>query len=160
MRLGQRVAAILLLTGAGIARASTGEEFAAPGWTPSWLWLDTDLNVSREALDTHWSSLVRLPSSKPDYSLASVPLRQQWHDAAGSLLHVEIAPMRSAGNSPQVFLRPQFSLVGSSQSLRHWLRAAGVDATSCTGPVMKMHSSFADSSTRANVSVSARCSFH
>ena len=127
----------------------------------SWVQLETDLSVDREAIDTRWSSVVRTPASAPDYSLASGASSLGWSNVNKVPSFIEVYPTRLSASGPQISLRPQLVLGGgSSESLRSWLRVAGFNVTSCIAPVMRMHSSFADSNTHANVSVSARCNFH
>jgi len=149
--------ALALLLDSGSAQAG---EIGSGTTTPGWLQLETDLSVNPEVLDTRWSSVVRLPSSAPDYSLASAEPLASWSTWSRVPALIEITPNRLAAAEPQVYFRPQFALGGRSESLRSWLRVAGLDATSCMAPLMKMHSSFAGASAHANVSVSARCSFH
>lgn len=128
---------------------------------PSWVQLDTDLSVDREVINTRWSSVVRAPGSAPDYSLAGGGPSLGWGTLNKMPSYIEVYPSRISASDPQISLRPQLVLGGgSSESLRSWLRVAGFNVTSCVAPVMRMHSSFADSNTHANVSVSARCSFH
>lgn len=150
-------ALIVSLGGSGAGRAAAAE---AAG-TPSWLQLETDLTVSREMLDTRWSSLVRPPSSAPDYSLAAAQQQlSSWNALSKVPSLIEVSPAHVAASNPQLIVAPQFALGGSSDSLRSWLRFAGIDASHCMAPLMKMHSSFAGSTSHANVSVSARCSLH
>lgn len=127
---------------------------------PSWVQLDSDLSVSRETFDNGGDSVVRRPFQAPDYSLATAPSRREWSLLPAHGSWVEVAPMRASNNSAAAYVRPQFTLGTSSDSLRGLLRGAGINASSCMAPMMKMHSSFAGSSSQANVSVSARCSLH
>jgi len=148
--------ALLLCLGAGAARAAEAAPNAA---VPSWLQLETDLSVDREVIDTRWSSVVRAPSSAPDYSLAGGRALAVWVGLDQIPAFVELSPAHM-GNDSQVTYRPQLVLGGgASESLRSWLGVVGINATSCTAPLMRMHSGFADSSVHANISVSARCSF-
>jgi len=133
---------------------------------PGWVGLDTDLVVGREVIDSRWSALVRRPDSRPEYSLAGTPHTGSWSRAGfgGGLLsysppHVASATTAGAQAAP-VIARPQFALGSSSSELRSWLQFAGIDATGCMAPVMKMHSTFAGSTSHAKVSLSARCSTH
>lgn len=127
----------------------------------SWVQLETDLSVDREVIDTRWNSVVRAPASAPDYSLARGASLVGWSELNKVPSYIEIYPTRLSASDSQISLRPQLVLGGgSSESLRSWLRVAGFDVTNCIAPVMRMHSSFADSNTHANVSVSARCNFH
>jgi len=57
---------LLLPLAPGTATASAGDPT-----TPGWVRLETRLSVTPEILDTRWSSVVRAPSSLPDYSLSS-----------------------------------------------------------------------------------------
>ena len=144
---------LFLLFGTGIQGSAANP--ISP--TPSWLQLETDLTVDREVIDTRWSSVVRPPSSHPDYSLAGEQSPVAWNTLNKVPSFIEVAPTHLVASDPQVYFRPQLVLGGgSSESLRSWLRVAGFDVTNCIGPLMKMHSGFADSSTHANVSVSAR----
>ncbi len=127
----------------------------------SWVELDSHLSVDREVIDTRWSSVVRLPASAPDYRLASEVSSFSWDGLKKVPNMLEVFPTRVSASDPQIVIRPQLVLGGgSAESLRSWLRVAGINVTSCIAPVMRMHSSFADSNTHANVSVSARCNFH
>ena len=83
-----------------------------------------------------------------------------WISLSRNPLQIDLGPAHLAAAEPQTYARPQFALGGPSDSLRRWLRQAGIDAGTCVAPLMKMHSSFAGSSARANVSLSARCSLH
>jgi hypothetical protein len=152
---GPGVLALLLAIVAGSATAAGDEPRGR-----SLLQLDTDLSFSRESLDTHWSSVVRAPASTPDYSLAAALPPAEWNRMGQVSSLIEYTPPRMSAANPQVIVRPQFALGGSSDSLRSWLRFAGIEASHCMAPVMKMHSSFAGSTSQANVSVSARCSLH
>lgn len=128
---------------------------------PSWVQLDTDLSVDPQVIDTRWSSVVRTPASAPDYSLGTESSTLAWNSLYKIPSYIEVYPSRLSASDPQVSLRPQLVLGGgSSESLRSWLRVAGLNVTKCTAPLMRMHSAFADSTTHANVSVSARCNFH
>lgn len=125
---------------------------------PGWPGIETRLNVTAEMLDTRWSSLVRTPSSAPDYSLASQSPATTWSPFRHAPDLIDLTPPVPAAGQSQVYVRPQFALGVSSESLRGLLRFAGVDATACTAPLMRMHSSFAGSTSHAKVSLSARCS--
>ncbi len=128
---------------------------------PGWLQLETSLSVTPEILEARWTSLVRLPSAPPDYALAAATPPPAWANAPAFGRFVEMSPTGgSTRNLQAVYVRPQFVLGNSSDALRGWLRLAGIDATTCTAPLMRMHSAFAGSATRANVSLSARCSVH
>jgi len=129
------------------------------GDTPGWTAWDSGLQVSREALDTRWSSVVRLPASRPDYSLGDLRPMRAWGAGGMGTSFIDI-PQHFAGAEAPVYVRPQFALGGTSDSLRLLMRGAGFDATKCVAPLMKMKSGFAGSSTHANVSFSARCSLH
>jgi|GEM_PF-4117478 len=154
----------LILNGAWASTAESGAMARPPAraslWPSNWLLVDTDLRVNGEMINTRWSSLVRQPMSAPDYSLASVARTSYWR--VGGLLPVQLDtdPGHLAAADPLGYVRPQFALGGPSDSLRSWLRVAGISATGCTAPLMKMHSTFAGGNSHANVSVSARCSFH
>jgi len=136
-----------------------------PAWSlgprplPGWLQSETDLMVTPEIVQSRWSSLVRLPNSRPSYALSSAPAAA-WTNLAYSPVLIDMGPTRLAAAEPQVYVRPQFALGGSSESLRGWLRLAGINAAACMAPVMRMHSSFAGSSNHAKVSLSAHCSVH
>ncbi|SPE30535.1 exported hypothetical protein [Burkholderiales bacterium] len=149
--------ALLLLLGSGKGLPADGGPAAM---APDWLQLETGLRVSREALDSHWSSVVRRPASRPDYSLANTEPMLPWSSLSKVPVILETSPSHVAASEPQTVYRPQLSLGGASESLRSWLRVAGIDASHCLAPLMKLHSSFAGSSQHANVSVSARCSIH
>lgn len=150
--------ALSLLLGSGFLQALAAGPIRP---IPSWVQLETDLSVDREVIDTRWSSVVRAPASAPDYSLAGEASAVGWRNLTKVPGFVEVYPTRLSASDAQISLRPQLVLGGgSSESLRSWLRVAGFNVTSCIAPVMRMHSTFADSNTHANVSVSARCSFH
>lgn len=125
---------------------------------PSWPQLETRLSVSREALDTRWSAVARPPSSAPDYSVGSARPWAAWGGIGNVPALIEISPEHVGATDLRAFIRPQLALGGSSDSLRSWLQFVGINAGHCMAPLMKMHSSFADSTSHANVSVSARCS--
>jgi hypothetical protein len=148
-----------LIVGAGSHGVLAGSD-APPGSVPSWVQLDTALTVNREVLDTRWSTLVRTPASRPDYSLLSARGSTAWSasDRIGEV--VDLSPATPVADHPQVLTRPQFAFRGSSESLRSWLRIAGVEATHCIAPEMRMNSTFAGAGAHANVSVSARCNIH
>ena len=146
---------LAVLLPAGPTLAAAAEDPTLPGW----LRLETSLSVTPEILDTRWSSLVRAPSSVPDYSLASAA-PEAWSALSHVPALIDISPTHLAAGEPQTYVRPQFALGASSDSLRSWLRFAGINASACTAPLMKMHSSFAGSSSHAKVSLSARCSLH
>ncbi len=152
------------ITGAAAIAAAAAPPVSAPpldSSQPGWLQLETSLTVTPEVLETRWTSLVRLPNSRPDYSLAATAPPPAWNNVPAVAHFVELSANRPSGQAAQqVFLRPQFALGNSSDALRGWLRLAGIDATACTAPLMKMRSTFAGSSSRANVSLSARCSVH
>src|ERR1700687_497825 len=97
---GNRVVVALCLALAGAAAAAQ-----SPG-APDLLRFDTDLNVSREALDTRWSSVVRLPASTPDYSLASVRPLAEWDRLGRVPSLIEISPPHVSASDPQVIVRP------------------------------------------------------
>jgi hypothetical protein len=147
--------ALLLPVGPSLAAAAAAQDPTLPGW----LRLETNLSVTPEILDTRWSSLVRAPSSVPDYSLASAA-PEAWSTLSHVPALIDISPTHLAAGEPQTYARPQFALGASSDSLRSWLRFAGINASACTAPLMRMHSSFAGSSSHAKVSLSARCSLH
>jgi len=126
----------------------------------SWLQLETGLSVSRETLDTRWSSVARAPSLAPDYSVGSARPWAAWGGIGNVPALIEISPAHLAAMDPRAFVRPQLALGGSSDSLRSWLQFVGINAGHCMAPLMKMHSSFADSTSHASISVSARCSIH
>jgi len=150
--------ALILCLGASVCREADAHPVAPMA---SWPQLETDLNVDREMIDTRWSSVVRPPSSAPDFSLAGDGSSAAWNGLNKLPAFVELSPTRIVGSDPQVNFRPQLVLGGgSSESLRSWLRVAGFNVSTCTAPLMRMHSGFADSNTHANVSVTARCSFH
>ena len=165
-----RPAGARLWRGAALIACTAGAAVAAPPGVPvpalddsrpGWLQLETSLSVTPEILETRWTSLVRLPNARPDYALAAATPPPAWANAPAIGHFVEMSPSRASARDLQpVYVRPQFVLGNSSDALRGWLRRAGIDATTCTAPLMKMHSAFAGSSTRANVSLSARCSVH
>ncbi len=155
----------LLLLGGMTAFAANANPALHPSMRllpDNWLQVDTDLAFDPKLLDARWNSLVRTPLPAPDYSLASAVRVAPWMGTGGLPVHLETGDSTHLrASEPQAYVRPQFALGGgSSESLRHWVRVAGISATSCTAPLMKMHSGFAGGSTHANVSVSARCSFH
>lgn len=139
-----------------LARVACAQGDGTPGWT-SW---DTSLHVSREALDSRWNTVVHLPDARADYSLGSAQPMRVWGSPGSVAGFIEIAPPHFSANDPRGFVRPQFALGGTSDSLRLLLRDAGFDAAHCLAPVMKMRSGFAGGSTPATVSLSARCSLH
>ena len=152
-------ALVLQLPQAPVLAAAEPTWPLAPRPLPGWLQSETDLMVTPEIVQSRWSSLVRLPNSRPSYTLSSAPAAA-WTSLAHSPVLIDLGPTRLAAAEPQVYVRPQFALGGSSESLRGWLRLAGINAASCTAPLMKMHSSFAGSSSHAKVSLSAHCSVH
>jgi len=147
---------VLLMSGPGHAHSLGTADPTLAGW----LRLETRLSVTPEILDTRWSSLVRGPCSTPDYSLSTAAASANWGPTIRAPSLIEISPPRPAAAEPQVYVRPQFALGVPSDSLRGWLRFAGLNASACTAPLMKMHSSFAGGSSHAKVSLSARCSIH
>lgn len=155
---GKGPLALLFCLGTG---ASFGDEALPIGSAAGWPQLETGLAVDREILEANSPSVLRLPYSAPDYALASDAAPASWNSLSKFPSVIEFSPTRHSASDPQVFLRPQFVLGGgSSESLRSLLRIAGFNVTNCIAPLMKMHSTVADSNTHANVSVSARCSFH
>ncbi len=153
------------------ATAAPDRTHAATGTTPFslssisspayWLNIDSDLPVSRDALDTRWPAVVRLPDAQPDYSLSGSGMAGAWHgtdrEAPG---WVEFNPTHMLSYDPQRDYRPQFALGGPSPILRTLLRATGLDASTCLAPLMRMHSTISGAGPHTNVSVSARCNFH
>jgi hypothetical protein len=138
-------------------------DFTLPsvGASDYWLHLDTGLDVTREALDTHWSSIVRQPDDRPDYSLSSPEgAAAVWSRYARSPAVIDFVPTHMLASDPQRDYRPQFALGGSSTSLNALLRGAGIDASGCLAPLMRMHSTISGNGPRTNVSVSARCNIH
>lgn len=150
-----------------LACAAGAAVAAPPGQTaaaledsrPGWLQLETSLRVTPEVLESRWTSLVRRPGARPDYALAPASAPPPWSNVAliGRIVEWSASPP-SGRDAQTMYVRPQFALGNSSEALRGWLRRAGIEAATCTAPLMKMHSSFAGSTTRANVSLSARCS--
>jgi hypothetical protein len=136
--------------------------FSLPSISSSdyWLRLDTGLQVSRESLDTRWHSLVSAPGAESDYSLSSPEAADRWNRMTRGLASIEFEPTHLLASDPQRDYRPHFELGSSSDSLRTWLRGAGLNASTCMAPLMRMHSTVAGTGPRTNVSVSARCSFH
>jgi len=132
---------------------------AAPTGT-NWIWWDTGLSASAETLDSRWTSVVQRPAAQGNYALAPAGLGMAWGAPGPVTGFIDVSPAHVAASVPQATVRPQFALGSSSDALRTFLRGAGFDATHCFGPMMKMHSSFAGSSSHANVSLSARCSLH
>jgi hypothetical protein len=155
-RRGWPLAAFLWLAGAGAAIAASAD----PAYAPSWLELDTRLSVSHDALQPHGSSVVRPPDAHGDYSLASAHDLASWRGLTRVPTLIDVVPLPLAASEPQAYYRPQFALGESSESLRSWLRVAGLNASSCMAPLMRMHSSFAGSNAHAKVSISARCRVH
>ncbi len=127
---------------------------------PGWLQLETGLTVTPEVLQARWTALVRVPAARADYSLAAPAAAPAWGNSIGATRFFELGSVRAGGTDQPAYVRPHFALGESSEALRGWLRLAGIDATACTAPLMKMHSAFAGSTSRANVSLSARCSLH
>lgn len=150
------LALALLLGMPAHASERSPAETALPGWAR----METRLSLTPEMLESRWTSLVRAPNSAPDYSLATAVANATWDPIRHAPNLIDITPTRLAAGEPQVYVRPQFALGMSSDSLRSWLQFAGVNASTCTAPLMKMHSSFAGSSSHAKVSLSARCSIH
>jgi len=137
--------------------------FSLPSISASdyWLHLDTGLAIDRDALDAHWSSLVRQPDDRPDDSLAGSDLTAlHWNRTGRSPAVIDFVPTHMLASDPQRDYRPQFALANSSSSLNALLRRAGIDAAGCLAPLMRMHSTIAGSGPRTNVSLSARCSIH
>lgn len=129
--------ALALALGAPVFAAQrSAAEVALSGWAR----METRLRLTDEMLDTRWSSLVRAPNSAPDYSLATIAASAGWDPMRHAPNLIDISPVRLAAGEPQVYVRPQFALGVSSESLRGWLRFAGVNASACTAPLMKMHS--------------------
>ena len=136
--------------------ADSPSESSAPGW----LQFDTTLSVNRAALDAAPESLVHRPGDPNAYSLAGAHPRVTLNWSRSGSMQLEL-PGRSSFTQDNAFRRPQFALVENSDTLKEWLRGTGlVDIRRCQAPVMRMKSTFADSSSRADVSVSARCSFN
>jgi hypothetical protein len=125
-----------------------------------WLSVDSDLPVSRDSLDSRWPSVVHQPDSRPDYSLSGNSGPSAWGGEGRGSGWVELNPTHLLSYDPQRDYRPQFSLGGASPGLRTFLRSAGLDASTCMAPVMRMHSTMSGVGPHTNVSVSARCSFH
>jgi len=127
---------------------------------PGWLEFDTTLSVTRAALDAGPDSLVHRPGDANAYALVGAHPRVTLNWSRSGSMQVEL-PGRSAFTQDNAYRRPQFALVENSDTLKQWLRGTGlVDIRRCQAPVMRMKSTFADSSSRADVSVSARCSFN
>lgn len=148
---------------AGAAPRAPLPDFTLPSIATSdyWLHLDTGLAVTRDTLENRWSSLVRLPDERPDYSLANAePGAAGWNRFAHSPALVEFAPTHMLASDPQRDYRPQFALANSSSSLNALLRGAGIDASGCLAPLMRMRSTISGTGPRTNVSVSARCNIH
>lgn len=128
-----------------------------------WLRLDTGLSVPRESLDAHWRSVVRSADSRAESPTANPEVSRIWSGLAGAPdlpRMFELDSTHLLASDPQRDLRPHFVLGNSSDSLRTWLRGAGLDASRCVAPLMKMHSTIDGTGPHTNVSVSARCSFH
>jgi hypothetical protein len=125
-----------------------------------WVRADTGLAVSRESLDSHWHSLVQQPDARSEYTLSTPDVLERWGRLTHSPASIELYPSHLLAFDPERTVRPHLELGSSSDSLRSWLRDAGLNASTCIAPLMKMHSTIAGSGPRTNVSVSARCSFH
>jgi hypothetical protein len=125
-----------------------------------WLHLDTDLNVPSRSLDTPWHAIVQPPDRPIDYTLSSAEAPETWGHLGGTPGILELDPEHLLHTDPQRDYRPQLALGGSSESLRSWLREAGINASSCLAPLMRMHSTISGTGPRTNVSISARCNFH
>jgi hypothetical protein len=134
--------------------------YASPATFGYWIRLDTNLDVSSATLEEPWSGTTRALERTPDYSLAGSASENLWGHPVRVPGVVEFDPTRLLASDPQREYRPQFSLGSSSDSLRSWLRFAGIEALGCVAPLMRMHSTVAGSGPHTNVSVSARCSFH
>jgi hypothetical protein len=139
------------------APAASAPSVSAPDY---WLRLDSDLSVPHESLESPWTSLVRKPDAKADYSLAS---HAQELGLFGA--HASSHSAFSLGSSKTLFapnsmhdVHPQIAF-GTGDTLRTLLRAVGVDAT-CMAPAMRMHSNVAGSGPHTNVSLTARCNVH
>jgi hypothetical protein len=139
----------------------------SPAWSfdptllANWPQLEAHVRVNRDTLEAPWTSVVHKPYAPPDYSLESAQPKEAWNELSHAPGFIEMPVKEPAANAPQSYTRPTFALGGgSADTLRSWLRVAGINASSCIAPVMRMHSAFAGSSQRANVSVSARCSIH
>lgn len=126
---------------------------------PSWVQLDAALPVNRDTLDSRWNSVVHTPDALPDYALATPQGHAAWAIAGRAAGFVDLSPTLGSSQG-QAYIRPQFALGGESNTLRSWMRLAGIDAAACIAPLMRMHSGVAGGNTRANVSVSARCTIH
>lgn len=142
---------------AGALSAFSLGSISAPNY---WLHLDTGLPVSRDSLETHWRATVRPPDPKSVYSLSSTEAVDPWYHLAHSPASIELNPTHLLPYDPQRDYHPHLELGSSSDSLRSFLRDAGLNASTCIAPVMRMHSTVAGTGPRTNVSVSARCSFH
>jgi len=125
-----------------------------------WLRLDTGLHVSRGVLEEGWHGTAQPAGRGSDFALPS-PAAARWSLApptGPTLLDRPATQLFSA--DPQHPLRPQIVLGSASDSLRSFLREAGLGASTCMAPLMKMHSTIDGSGPRTSVSVSAKCNFH
>jgi hypothetical protein len=143
--------ALLGLQAPGLAQAPEGPS--------GWLRFDTGLPVDPASLDSRWLALVQRPGAgsselalRPRHSLSL-----RWERGSSLLIETPGVPV---GSRDMALRRPQIALAEDSETLRHWLRQSGLmDARRCQAPIMKMRSTFADGSSRADISLVARCTF-
>jgi hypothetical protein len=126
---------------------------------PIWLHMDTALSVPRESLLAAPASVVRSWGASSGYSLA-LGGPNRWGRADPPPGFVDLPESHLLGVDPEHPMRPQFTLGGTSESLRTLMRDVGLNASKCMAPLMRMHSTVADGGPRTNVSLSAKCSFH
>lgn len=140
--------------------ASSPWSLSSPSTVGYWLRLDSDLRVTSETLEDPWPGPARSFERRPDYSLAPDPSASSWGGVSHASGLIELNPTHLLASDPQRDYRPQFSLGSSSDSLRSLLRVAGIEASGCVAPLMRMHSTVVGAGPHTNVSVSARCSIH
>jgi hypothetical protein len=124
---------------------------------PSWLEMDSGLSARRDMLESRWSSVVRLPSWALDTSpvgRSSSPVIALDHLSA----LIDVTPPTLAADNPAAYVRSQFALATSSDTLRSVLRFVGINARHCVVPFMRMHSTLPGGDARARASILAKCS--
>jgi hypothetical protein len=127
---------------------------------PGWLHLDTGLSYGRETLESYWVTLVRRPGSASPYQLGAARHSISVHWERGNSLQLE-TPGPTVWTRDMAPRRPQLALAENSEALKAWLRSSGLlAARRCQAPVMKMRSTMADGTTRADVALLARCTFY
>ena len=108
-------------------------------------------------LEPRWTSVVRRAPSTPDAAQDARPAGSSSPFGHAPALF-DIAPTNWSADSSRTYVRPQFALGTSSDTLRSLLQFVGVNARHCVMPLMKMHSNVAGGSSKAKASISASCS--